>query len=411
MRILQTIFILLLLVVPGVLNAQIPESYFKQAAENNPGLKAKYAAFEAAMQRVAQVNALPDPTLSFGYFISPVETRVGAQRARFSLTQMFPWFGTLAAQESYASLAAEAKYQEFLNAKNELYYKVKAAWYPLYEITRMVHLQKENKEILASYKQLSTIAYKNGKGSMVDVIRVDIAIENLDTDIKLLEDKNKPFLIRFNRLLSRPDTAQIEIADSLPVFKIVEGYRRDSLLTKNPTLTAFDLQLQSAQAQEELAYRQGLPKFGVGIDYVVVSERKDMSITDNGKDAIMPMVSMSLPIFRRKYKAAKKEAQLTQTVITSSKKEFENRLVSAYEMAWYELSKATQLIELYTAQTQKTKQVITLLLSAYSNTGKDFVEILRMQQELLKYQMAEATAKKEFYTALAELDYLTAKKE
>merc|ERR1711974_383443 len=47
------------------------------------------------MQKVAQVNNLPDPTFSFGYFISPVETRVGPQRAKVGLTQMFPWFGTL----------------------------------------------------------------------------------------------------------------------------------------------------------------------------------------------------------------------------------------------------------------------------------------------------------------------------
>ena len=193
--------------------------------------------------------------------------------------------------------------------------------------------------------------------------------------------------------------------------EIEVGYRKDSLLAQHPALKAFDLQLQSAQAQEELAYRQGLPKFGVGIDYVIVSEREGVNIPDNGKDAFMPMVSMSIPIFRGKYKAAKKEAQLTQTVITASKKEFENNLVSTYEMAWYEADKATQLMELYATQTQKTKQTTTLLLSAYSNTGKDFEEILRMQQELLKYQIAEAMAKTDFYTALAQLDYLTAKTE
>ena len=72
-------------------NAQSLDDYFKLAAENNPGLQAKYKSFEAAMQKVTQVSSLPDPNLSFGYFVSPVETRVGPQRARFSLTQMFPW--------------------------------------------------------------------------------------------------------------------------------------------------------------------------------------------------------------------------------------------------------------------------------------------------------------------------------
>ena len=120
---------------------------------------------------------------------------------------------------------------------------------------------------------------------------------------------------------------------------------------------------------------------------------------------------MSLPIFRGKYKAAVKEAQFTQSAFASSKEDFENNLVSSYEMAWFELDKASQLIELYREQINKTEQAIELLLTAYSNSGKDFEEILRMQQELLKYQIADAIALKDYYTALAKLDYLTAKSE
>lgn len=405
------IICLVLLSISSFVHAQTLDDYLKEAAENNPGLKAKYAEFEAAMQRVAQANSLPDPTLSFGYFISPVETRVGPQRAKFGLSQMFPWFGTLAAKGEMATLMAEAKYQEFLNAKNELYYKVKAAWYPLYEVNNILLLQKENREILSTYKQLSTTSFKNGKGSMVDVIRVDIMLENTDTEIKLLEDKKKPLLTRFNNLLNRSDSLPVTMVDSLPVLEVAEHYRKDSLLTANPMLAAFDLKLKSAQAQERFARKQGLPKLGVGLDYVIVGERIDMSVPDNGKDVVMPMVSVSLPIFRGKYKAAVKEAQFTQSAISSYKEDFENNLVSSYEMSWYELDRANQLIDLYHAQITKTEQAITLLLTAYSNSGKDFEEVLRMQQELLKYQMAETIALKEYYTALAKLDYLTAKSE
>jgi hypothetical protein len=114
MKVVVNIIILVLL--GSVLGyAQTLDDYFKIAAESNPGLQAKYSAFEAAMQRVEQVNTLPDPNFSFGYFISPVETRVGPQRARFSLTQMFPWFGTLKKQGNAAALMAEAKYQSFLD--------------------------------------------------------------------------------------------------------------------------------------------------------------------------------------------------------------------------------------------------------------------------------------------------------
>lgn len=406
------ILIITVLLLSGLrINAQTLEESLKIASENNPLLKAKYAEFEAALQKVAQVNSLPDPTFSFGYFISPVETRLGPQQAKLGLTQMFPWFGTLKTAGNVQALQAEAKYQEFLNAKNELYTQVKSAWYPIYEVNQKIRLQEENRVILSSYKQLATTGFKNDKGSMVDVIRVDIMIENTDTEIKLLQDQLQPFNVQFNKLLNRPDSLVIQVEQDLTLIEIPLNYRKDSLLANHPLLQSLDLKMKSAQEAEELSKKQGLPKLGVGLDYVFVGDRTDMVVPDNGKNVIMPMISMSIPIYRRKYNAATKEAQFKQEAIVNYKTNTENTLVSNYEMAWFELEKARQLVELYKAQTLKTNQAISLLETAYSNSGKDFEEILRMQQELLKYQIATATATKAFYVALAKLDYLTSKTE
>ena len=406
------ILIITVLLLSGLrINAQTLEESLKIASENNPLLKAKYAEFEAALQKVAQVNSLPSPTFSFGYFISPVETRVGPQQAKLGLTQMFPWFGTLKTAGNVQALQAEAKYQEFQNAKNELYMQVKSAWYPIYEVNQKIRLQEENRVILSSYKQLATTGFKNDKGSMVDVIRVDIMIENTDTEIKLLQDQLQPFNVQFNKLLNRPDSLVIQVEQDLTLIEIPLNYRKDSLLANHPLLQSLDLKMKSAQEAEELSKKQGLPKLGVGLDYVFVGDRTDMVVPDNGKNVIMPMISMSIPIYRRKYNAATKEAQFKQEAIVNYKTNTENTLVSNYEMAWFELEKARQLVELYKAQTLKTNQAISLLETAYSNSGKDFEEILRMQQELLKYQIATASATKAFYVALAKLDYLTSKTE
>ncbi|MEZ4773790.1 MAG: TolC family protein [Bacteroidia bacterium] len=406
------ILIITVLLLSGLrINAQTLEESLKIASENNPLLKAKFAEFEAALQKVAQVNSLPDPSFSFGYFISPVETRVGPQQAKLGLTQMFPWFGTLKTAGNVQALQAEAKYQEFQNAKNELYMQVKSAWYPIYEVNQKIRLQEENRVILSSYKQLATTGFKNDKGSMVDVIRVDIMIENTDTEIKLLQDQLQPFYVQFNKLLNRPDSILIQVEQDLTLIEIPLNYRKDSLVANHPLLQSLDLKMKSAQEAEELSKKQGFPKLGVGLDYVFVGDRTDMAVPDNGKNVIMPMISMSIPIYRRKYNAATKEAQFKQEAIANYKTNTENTLVSNYEMAWFELEKARQLVELYKAQTLKTNQAILLLETAYSNSGKDFEEILRMQQELLKYQIATATATKVFYVALAKLDYLTSKTE
>lgn len=390
-------------------NAQTLEDYFQIAAENNPGLLAKYKNFEAAIQRVTQVSTLPDPNLSFGYFISPVETRVGPQQARFSLTQMFPWFGTLSAQKDAASLLAEAKYQEFLDARNKLYYQVAASYYPLYELEKLISIEAENQRILSSYKEIATVQFQNDKGSMVDALRVDIMLKDATTELSILNQKKKPLETRFNKLLNRDENESIEIIDSLQIKRIIPDFRKDSLLLANPLLEELDLKVQASQAQERAAIKQGLPKFGVGLDYVIVGERTDATISDNGKDVLMPMVTMSLPIFRGKYKAAQQEAQLMQESYVLQKEEVSNRLISSYEVIWYKIQKQTELIVLYEAQIQESEQSLKLLFSAYSNSGKDFEEVLRMQQQILKYQRMKATALSDYHIALAELDYITAK--
>ncbi len=388
---------------------QTLEDYFQIAAENNPGLQAQYKDFEAALQKVPQVSSLPDPTFSFGYFISPVETRVGPQRAKFSLSQMFPWFGTLEAQADAASLMADAKYQAFLDARNRLYYSVSEAYYPLIELNRLKAIEQENIEILQSYKTIANSKFKNGVSPMTDVLRVDIMLKDAQTNLDILTKKEKPLLVTFNNLLNRDENEVVVVPDSLVVESLPENFRRDSLLTNNPVLDAIDLKQQASEKSELAARRQGLPKLGVGVDYAIVGKRTDMEVADNGKNVFMPMVSASIPIFRKKYRAAEKEAQLMQEKYSFQKKETINSLTSGYESVWFQLQQQKDLIDLYDEQILESNQTLNLLFSAYGNSGKDFEEVLRMQQQLLKYEKMKAMAETQYQTALAKLNYITAK--
>lgn len=403
----KTLLSVCLIIIFNSLQAQFLGDYKRTAAENNPGLKASYLEFEAAMQNVTQAKALPDPTLSLGYFISPVETRVGPQRASFSLTQMFPWFGTKGLEADVTEFNARARYKDFQDQKNKLYYQVSAAYYPIYELKQQIKWQKENLEILKTYKRLSTTSFSSGKGNMVDVIRVDIMIDEAETEIQLLEDELTPLVITFNRLLNRPDDEPVQVEDTLGIPDAVLDFHRDSI-SCNPSLQAFSLRRDAQQAAEQVAGRQGNPSFGVGLDYVIVDKRSGIELTDNGKDVLMPMVTMSLPIFRGKYQASAQEAKLQQQALQHRQEELENNLVANYESAQFDLASAKDRYALYETQITKTKQAIELLKTSYANDGKEFEEILRMEQQLLKYQLSKAGAVKAYYLADARLNYITA---
>ena len=84
-----------------------------------------------------------------------------------------------------------------------------------------------------------------------------------------------------------------------------------------------------------LNQKQSSPNIGFGLDYVPVSERPDMNFTDNGKDIIMPMVSISIPIFNNKYKSVTKQNQLKQLQIQSQKEDILNKLETLLADAKY----------------------------------------------------------------------------
>lgn len=102
------------------------------------------------------------------------------------------------------------------------------------------------------------------------------------------------------------------------------------------------------------------------------------------------------------------ETEFMHTSAVQMKQEVSNDLLASYEMAGYELEKANEEYKLLAAQMKKTRQAESLLLTAYSTSGKDFEEVLRMQQLLLKYKIATATSVKNYFTAVARLEYLTA---
>ena len=97
--------------------------------------------------------------------------------------------------------------------------------------------------------------------------------------------------------------------------------------------------------------------------------------------------------------------------ITFEKQAIKNKLQTNYSMANYNVSKAKTLKELYVKQTESTQQAISLLIAAYSNSGTDFDEILRMNQDLLMLQTATVTANKNQFIAQSNIDYLISKQE
>jgi outer membrane protein TolC len=226
-----------------------------------------------------------------------------------------------------------------------------------------------------------------------------------------LKDQKQPLQVEFNSLLNRDLDAMITIPDALPLVENDTPFVKDSLFNSNPKLIGLDKKIESFEAQKKVAKKEGYPMIGLGLDYSIISKRDVPGLEMNGQDAIMPMLSVTLPIFRKKYNAKQKEVDLMLQATNYEKQAVKNNLQTSYSMANYNVSKAKTLKGLYKKQTESTQQAISLLIAAYSNSGTDFEEILRMNQDLLMLQSATVSANKNQFIAQSTLEYLISKQE
>lgn len=413
-RLKGVIIIVLLLFVVGVQAQSELNNYLKIAAENNPGLKSKFSAYMVSMQKISQVGSLPDPQVAFGYFITPVETRVGPQQFKVSLSQMFPWFGLLGAKKDVATQMANVKYEVFEQYKSKLFYEVKAMYYNLYLINKSIAITNENIEILKTLQQITIVKFESGKAEIVDELRVEMEINDLENQLANLRDSKWVMKVQFNNLLNDTNSVIIVLPDSLwgESLTINREALLDSIAVQNHTIKQIEHRILSWQRQEKVAQKMGKPNIMLGVDYVAIgtSDNPMLDASENGKDAIIfPKISLSIPIYRKKYSAMIKEVAFSLEGENYQKEERINQLSNLFEKGFKEYNDAERRIQLFRKQSRLAKQSLHLLITSYSTHGKNFEEVLRMERKVLKYKLELDKARADKNAAVAFIDYLRGK--
>ncbi|MGB6150565.1 MAG: TolC family protein [Pricia sp.] len=391
----------------GVFDAQAQslKSYIQEAETNNPDIQAYELRYDIAREKVNEVNALPNTTVSAGYFVSEPETRTGAQRARFSVSQMLPWFGTISARENYASSMAETEFVEIAIAKRKLALSIAQSYYNLYSIQAKQGVLDENIQLLNTYEQLALTSVEVGKASAVDVLRLQIRQNELQQQKEVLMQEYLAEQAAFNQLLNRKESMAVEVVPELLLPTEDPVYAGDSLLL-NPELLKYERLYQSIQQSEMLNQKESAPDIGFGLDYVPVSDRTDMNPADNGKDILMPMVSLSIPIFNNRYKSVSKQNELRRQEILSQKRERLNTLQTAFARATSQRNQARITFNTQEKNLKQAGDAEEILTKNYETGTIDFNDVLDIQELQLKFQTSQIESVQLYYGQSAIINYL-----
>jgi outer membrane protein TolC len=388
------------------IQSQQLEAFIGEALANNPEIQKFELQYSIASEKVNEVNTLPNTEFGVGYFVSEPETRTGAQRFRVSAKQMLPWFGNITARENYVSSLADAKYEDIVIAKRKLMVSVSQSYYNLYANKAKQHVLSENIKLLETYETLALTSVEVGKASAVDVLRLQMRQNEMQQLLDVLSQQYLAEQTAFNNLLNRENTVAVSVVSELYIpsddFEITSKN-----LALHPELLKYDKLYQSVEKSEVLNQKESSPMIGFGLDYINVEKRPAMSFGDNGKDIVMPTVSISIPIFNNKYRSQTKQNELQQKEILAQKSERLNTLETLLDKAKKDRISARISYSTQAKNLQQAKNAEEILLKSYETGTIDFKDVLDIQELQLKFEMNQIESVKAYYVQTTIINYLT----
>jgi len=385
------------------------ETILEVAELNSPGLQATFYDFKASVEKTGYAGGWADPKLSWGYFVENVETRVGPQEHRLSLSQLLKWPGKLSAGSDMASKAAWAAYRRFQSERLQLAYRVRKAYYEYYLLGREIALTGENRELLRFWETVVRARYTVGLQKHPDLIKAQVELEVLNDRLAGLKDKKKSAVTLLLSELNLP--TDVELAPPEQFELTPEVLDEDSVITRivksNPDLRALDHLIDSEQARRRLADRMAYPDFNIGLTYVVTGEALNPAMDESGKDSWMINVGISLPLWFSQNNAKKQEARARYGAAQYRREMSADRLVARVSRILYEQRDAGRQVQLYRELLlPQTQQLINATFTAYQAGESDFLSLLAAQRQLLNFQLSLDTALVSAATKEAQLQML-----
>ncbi len=382
--------------------------YLRYASLNNPGLESAFYQWKAALEKVPQVRALPDPRFNYGYFVEQVETRVGPQRQRFGISQTFPWFGKLRLRGNKAGEAAIAAQHTYEQAKLKLFFEVRDAYFELAYLRQAIQLTEENIELIEHLESVAQARFRTGS-DVTGVVKAQLELGKLEDRLKTLRDLRKPLNSRLNAALNRDSEAPLTWPSDIQFQNVVfdDSLVVQRLLRSNPELAKLDANIRESEQAVALARKAFFPDLTLGVDYVETQDARMPGVAGNGKDPVMVMGSINLPLWLGKNRAGLKEAEARLVGASKSRENRENTLLADLKMALYRFRDAERKISLFgDTLTPLAENSLGVAEQAYQAGRADFLQLIDAQRLLLDIQLSYQRAIADREQRLAQIEMI-----
>ena len=182
---------------------------------------------------------------------------------------------------------------------------------------------------------------------------------------------------------------------------------RSNLARTSPELTELAHHVEQGEHQIQLAKRNRLPDFTLGIQYIDTGDASS-PVADSGKDPIIGTLGLTLPLWFDKNRARIESAAYLKTAAQLALESRGQTLDADIRQTLFKLRDADRKITLYQKNLiPKAIQSLELNRKGYETGNMEFINLIDAQRMLLEFELAHARALADHLIARAELSQLT----
>ena len=366
--------------------------YLRFAMLNAPRVEAAYYDWVAAVERITPARSPPDPRLTFEADIADTVMSLMP-----GLMIDLPGPGKLRAAGDVAAAESQTAYFAFESEVLRAALAVKTAYYRLSFLSETVRVQRRTLELLRDLEDLARQQNAAGRVTLQDVLRAQIAEDQLETQLRNREDSRSTLVAEFKAALGLgPDD------NDPPIPETFEPSRAEpdpdtllpAALERNPSLRAMASDVRRAEASIALAGRSGVPDFSVGLEADV---RASPTVFTSS-------AGVTLPIWRDKVAAEIAAAQAGRSAAEARLSAEEVSIAAELASMLYAYREAVRNETLLTEKlVPKARQSLEAARAGYVNGRASFLDVIDAQRSLLDFELSNIEARTQRELALASL--------
>jgi outer membrane protein TolC len=386
------------------------QSLVATAVQSHPRILAVRQRVAALSNRIPQVTALEDP--SFGNVFWPIQdqalqTAGGRVGYQFLLAQKVPWPTKLDARGAIARREVQVALAEVAVAEREIIEAVHLAYYELWLAGELIRIVEDNKDLVTDLITVSEARYRTG-GSQQDVLRAELEGDKLADQLIDLQKQMEQARADLGTLVRQPMEWMPGAIDQLDVSSVVPQLELlvASAEQCNPELRGLAAEIARDRDKLSLACLQQYPDFQLGVGYSIIDDNTNaISPVANGRDNINFTLGLTLPVWRDKISAAKREAAYQRGSSIHRLEAERDRLRGQLRRQVAAAYAANEQLQLFKERLiPRTEQTLKIAIADYQGEKADFTDLVDIYRELLSYQVQVARTKAVLASTLAQIE-------